>query len=467
MKIQWMLTLLFSLPFICNSQTVIIDKEIQIGQSSNSSQAGAIRFNGTDFEGFDGTEWRSFTKPNSTSSSSIWGQPILCSLEDDKLNAANANSNDFFGHSVSVSGNTAVIGTFLDDDAGPDAGCAYIFEKIDGIWTEISKLTASDAVINHWFGFSVSISHDVVVVGAYRDNGDQGAVYVFEEPIGGWTNMTETGKLTASDGFGSDKFGQTVSISGDQIVVGAPEDDDNGANSGSVYIFEMPIGGWISMTETAKLVSSDGNGSDLFGYSVSISESTVVVGAHLQDGAGVDAGAAYIFEKPMSGWMNGSEDAKLTASDASGGDWFGYSVAISADDVIVGAYGDNGQSGSAYIFEKPSGNWVSSTTSTKVNSENSSSSDRFGYSVAISGEIAVVGVPYSDNTSMDQGSAILFQKVGGTWNHALGTLTLKASDGMTDDRSGWSVSISGNTIFSGAFSSTGFNHGAVYVYTGK
>jgi len=466
MKILSILIILVYLPFNSYSQTVIVDKEIQIGQSANSSQAGAIRFNGTDFEGYDGVEWHSFTKSN-FASSSIWGQPILCSLENDKLVAANPNSSDYFGYSVSVSGNSAVIGTYLDDDAGADAGCAYVFEKADGVWTEIAKLTASDAVSNHWFGFSAAISNDVIVVGAYRDNGDQGAAYVFEKPMSGWVNMTETGKLTASDGVGSDKFGTTVSISNDQIVIGSSEDDDNGANSGSVYVFEKPVSGWISMTETAKLISSDGNGSDLFGYSVSISDNSIVIGAHLNDQIGGDAGAAYIFEKPVGGWVNGTEDAKLTASDGSASDWFGYSVAISGDDIIVGAYGDNGQTGSAYVFQKPSGGWITTSVSTKLESENGSGIDRLGYSVAISDGIAVVGVPYSDNPNTDQGSAIVFQKIDGTWNHSLGTLILKSSDGVTDDRSGWSVSISGNTVFSGAFSSTGFDFGAVYVYTRK
>lgn len=459
---------LLCLPFITQSQTVVVDKEIQIGQSANPSQAGAIRFNGTDFEGFDGQEWRSFTQSNnSTSSSSFWGQPLICSLEDDKLTASSPSSSDYFGYSVSVSGETAVIGTYLDDDAASDAGCAYIFEYVDGVWTQIAKLTASDAVASHWLGFSVAISGDVVVAGAYRDNGDQGAVYLYEKPMGGWTNMTETAKLTASDGAGGDKFGQSVAMDGDEVAVGAPEDDDNGSNSGAAYLFEKPMAGWMTMTETAKLTPSDGNGSDLFGHSVSISESVLVVGAHLQDQGGTDVGAAYIYEKPMSGWANDNQDAKLFASDGAGGDWFGYSVAISGDDIIVGAYGDGSQTGSAYIFEKPTGNWVNSSTATKVEPLTNTGADRFGYSVAIWNGIAVVGAPYSDSPNMDQGMAYMFEKQNNTWNHSLGSTTFKASDGLTDDRAGWSVALSGNTLLSGAFSASGFDHGAVFVYTRK
>lgn len=466
MKRLLILILLCCFSLFGNSQTVIVDKEIKIGQSANPSEAGAIRFTGTDFEGFDGSEWRSFTNPNSASSS-IWGQPIINSLEDDKLNASSPGSSDFFGYSVSVSGNTAVIGAYLDDDAGVDAGCAYVFEKVAGIWTEKAKLTASDAVNNHWLGFSASIANDVIVVGCYRDNGDTGAAYVYEKPIAGWTNMTETAKLTASDGAASDKFGLSVAISGDDIVAGSSEDDDNGVNSGSAYVYEKPMAGWMNMTETAKLTSSDANGSDLFGYSVSISENTIVIGAYLQDENGTDSGAAYVFEKPGATWASNTEDAKLTASDGAAGDWLGYSVDVNGDDIIVGAYGENGQSGSAYVFQKPSGDWVNSTESAKLDAENNTGTDRLGYSVAIDNGIAVVGAPYSDSPNLDQGSVILYQKVDGTWNHRLGTLSLKTSDGITDDRSGWSVAISGNTVLSGAFSSSGFDFGTVYVYTRK
>ncbi|MEM9544940.1 MAG: FG-GAP repeat protein [Bacteroidota bacterium] len=458
--------LMFIISLGSSAQTVVIDKEIQIGQSSNASQAGAIRFNGTDFEGFDGQEWRSFTQLN-TSDSPVWGQPIICSLEDDKLTAPFPSSSDYFGYSVSISGSIAVIGAHLDDDAGTDAGCAYVFELIGGIWTQTAKLTASDAANNQWLGYAVAISGDVIVAGAYRDGGDQGAAYVYERPMGGWINMTETGKLTASDGTGGDKLGLSVSISGDVIVCGASEDDDNGTNSGAAYVFEKPMGGWGTMTETAKLTPSDGNGSDLFGFSVSISNTTILVGAYFHDSGETDAGAAYIFEEPMEGWASATEDAKLTASDRSDNDWFGYAVAINGDDAIVGAYGDNSEAGSAYIFTKSGANWTTTSDATKVESEVSLGTDRFGYSVAISNGVAVVGAPYMDNPNVDQGSAYLIQKRDGTWNNSLGTFTLKASDGVTDDRAGWSVAVSGNTIFSGAYSSTGFDFGAVYVYSQK
>ncbi|MTI29216.1 FG-GAP repeat protein, partial [Xanthovirga aplysinae] len=119
---------------------------------------------------------------------------------------------------------------------------------------------------------------------------------------GGWEEMNETIKLTASDGAEYDYFGYSVSISGDQLVVGAYFDDDKGSSSGSAYLFEKPDGGWVGMNETAKLTASDGTAHDYFGAFVSISEDLVVVGAYGKDENGVDSGSAYLFEKPEGGW---------------------------------------------------------------------------------------------------------------------------------------------------------------------
>ncbi|MCH8345108.1 MAG: FG-GAP repeat protein [Planctomycetes bacterium] len=163
---------------------------------------------------------------------------------------------------------------------------------------EIAKILAFDGAAGHNFGFSVSISGDVVVVGAYfdDDNGrDSGSAYVFVKPRGGWVSMTQTAKLTASDGAADDQFGNSVSISGDVAVVGANVDDDNGTSSGSAYVFIKPPGGWVTGTQTAKLTASDGALSDLFGSSVSISGDVVVVGASRGDGIVADSGSAYVY----------------------------------------------------------------------------------------------------------------------------------------------------------------------------
>jgi hypothetical protein len=190
-----------------------------------------------------------------------------------------------------------------------------------------AKLTASDGVIRDNFGHSVAIEGDTVVVGAsgsLSPVGQPGSVYVFVKAPGGWSGrLTETAKLTASDAAAGDHFGHSVAINGGTIVVGAFQDDVGGNNAqGSAYVFVEPGGGWGgSLTETAKLTSSDGGAVDLFGSSVAISGDTVVVGAQLHHVGGNTAqGAAYVFVEPAGGWGGSlTETAKLTAS--TGGIW--------------------------------------------------------------------------------------------------------------------------------------------------
>ncbi|MCZ6734625.1 MAG: FG-GAP repeat protein, partial [Planctomycetota bacterium] len=199
---------------------------------------------------------------------------------------------------------------------GLSSGSAYVFVKSPGGWVDMSqtaKLTASDGAASDFFGASVSISGEVAVIGAAQGDGnvaDSGSAYVFMEPVGGWVNMTQTAKLTASDGAASDFLGASASISGDVLVIGARNDDDNGFNSGSAYVFEKPLGGWVNMTQTSKHAALDGLASDSFGISVSISGDLVVVGDYFDDDNGSNSGSAYVYD--LAGVdcnLNGLSDA--------------------------------------------------------------------------------------------------------------------------------------------------------------
>jgi MYXO-CTERM domain-containing protein len=289
-------------------------------------------------------------------------------VEQAKLTASDGAAGDGFGVSVAVSGDTVVVGAVLDDiNANADQGSAYVFVKPVGGWATTStfnaKLTASDGAAGDLFGISVGVSGDTVVVGAFLHdigaNLNQGSAYVFVKPGGGWAGaLTETAKLTASDGAGGDRFGGSVAVSGDTVVVGALLDDIGAnTNQGSAYVFVKPGGGWAgALTETAKLTASDGAAGDRFGGSVAVSGDTVVVGALLDDiGANSDQGSAYVFVKPGGGWTTTSTfNAKLTASDGAASDNFGFSVAVSGDTVVVGAFADdigaNADQGSAYVL---------------------------------------------------------------------------------------------------------------------
>ena len=383
--------------------------------------------------------------------------------EDAKLLASDGAYFDLFGFSVAISGDTVVVGAHYDDDQGGFSGSAYVFEKPDGGWSgtlsQTAKLLASDGAGWNLFGRSVAISGDTVVVGAHEDDdqgSDSGSAYVFEKPSGGWSGiLNEDAKLLASDGAGVDLFGYSVTISGDTVVVGAHGDDDQGSSSGSAYVFERPGGGWSGiLNEDAKLLASDGEYYDLFGYSVAVSGDTVVVGAWGDDDQGATSGSAYVFEKPSGGWSGIlNEDAKLFASDGVYPDDFGFSVAVSGDTVVVGAYdSQNSYSGSAYVFEKPGGGWSGMLSEdAKLLASDGAYSDYFGTSIGISGDTVVVGAFWDDDQSPFSGSAYVFEKPGGGWSGILNEdAKLLASDGADFDLFGFSVAVSGDTVVVGA-----------------
>ena len=281
--------------------------------------------------------------------SSAFGSSVI---SETKLTASDGTAYDFFGNSVSISDDTAVVGAVEDDDKGVDSGSAYVFRYNGSAWVQEAKLTASDGEADDYFGVSVSISGDMVVVGAYGDDGvpaNSGSAYIFRYDGNNWV---EEAILTASDGAEGDLFGYSVSISGDTVVVGAVFGDDNSVtDSGSAYVFVRYLDGTdYTWEQEAKLTASDAAEGDYFGYSVSISDNTVVVGAVEDDDKGVDSGSVYVFSHDGT-WV---EDTKLTASDAAEGDYFGNSVSISGDTVIVGAMWDDDDSvtdsGSAYVF---------------------------------------------------------------------------------------------------------------------
>jgi len=394
-----------------------------------------------------------------------------------ELIASDAAAGDEFGFSVSISGDTAVVGAVNDIETALNSGSAYVFVKSGNIWTQEAKLTASDPAAVDQFGHTVSISGDTVIVGARLDDdtaNNSGSAYIFVKPGGGWAgSLNEVAKLTASDAAANDLFGQSVSISGDTAIVGVRDDDDTASGSGSAYIFVKPGGGWAgSLNEVAKLTASDAAAFDQFGFSVSISGDTTIVGAVGDGGANNFIGSAYIFVKPGGGWAGSlNEVAKLTASDATLLDNFGQSVSISGDTAIVGAAGDDDDgsgSGSAYIFVKPGGGWAGSLNEVaKLTASDAGPSDTFGFSVSILGDNIIVSAPNDDHAGVSSGSAYIFVKPGGGWAGSLNEVAkLTASDTVTGDTFGHSVSISGDTAIVGANldNTGGINSGSAYVF---
>ena len=316
-----------------------------------------------------------------------------------KLTASDGTDLDIFGKSVSISGNYVVIGASGDDDNGSSSGSAYIFSRTDTLWTEQAKLTASDAATENNFGYSVSISGDYAVIGAVGndENGTHaGAAYIFHRSDTIWSQQA---KLLASDGVANDIFGKSVAIFGDYAIIGAGSVDSNGF----CYIFKRSGTGWY---QQAKLVASDGASQDLFGYSVSIIDDYAVIGACGDDDNGSYSGSAYIFIRSDTIW---TEQAKLTASDGTADNYFGYSVSIFDDYAAIGAYSDddNGiSSGSAYIFNRSGTTWYQQT---KLLASDGAAYDKFGRSVSISGNLVIIGADGNSDNGISSGSAYVFQ----------------------------------------------------------
>jgi len=355
--------------------------------------------------------------------------------EDFKITALDATASNQFGFSVSISGDRTIVGAVGDDNAGSFSGSAYIFDFDGASWTQTAKLTALDAAAGDFFGFSVSISGDRAIVGAFGNDdagSSSGSAYIFDFDGASWT---QTAKLTALDAAAFDNFGVSVSISGDKTIVGARLNDDAGSNSGSAYIFDFDGASW---TQTAKLTALDAAASDQFGFSVSISGDKTIIGARLNDDAGRSSGSAYIFDFDGASW---TQTAKLTASDAAASDQFGISVSISGDRAIVGARlnddaGSN--SGSAYIFDFDGASW---TQTAKLTALDAATFDSFGVSVSISGDKAIVGALGNDDAGSSSGSAYIFDFDGASWTQ---TAKLTALDAAASDFFGFSVSISGD-----------------------
>ncbi|GAB4339772.1 MAG: hypothetical protein Kow0089_12970 [Desulfobulbaceae bacterium] len=397
-------------------------------------------------------------------------------LQRAKLTASDGAESDILGFSVAISNNTIVVGA---PDADGGKGAAYVFEKpSDGGWatmTETARLTASDRdegpPFSTRFGDSVAIDTDTIVVGAPgwdlqspEPRQAVGAVYVFVRPADGWATMTETARLTASDSLPEDCLGVSVAIETDAIVAGALPTciSPRDLRNGAAYVFVRPSGGWTSGTETAKLTPSDGTTMDWFGNSVGINGATIVVGA---PGHNNSAGAVYVFTRALSGWASATESAKLSAGDGETEDGLGVSVSIDSDTIVAGAVGDDAWKGAVYVFTKPVSGWTSGTETAKLVAGNGAADDRLGISVAINNNTIAAGAirtNFSDRRL--PGRVYVFEKPESSWMNGAETVSFAAGDTAGGDFFGRSVAISGETVVAGAMA-VDSGKGAAYVYT--
>jgi len=379
-------------------------------------------------------------------------------IEEQKLLASDGAAGDNFGGIVSVDSDTALIGAWYDDDNGADSGSAYVLTRTGTTWTQQAKLLASDGAAGDWFGYSVALSGDTALVGAVAndDNGnDSGSAYVFTRSGTTWTQQA---KLLASDAAAGDQFGFMVAISGDTALVGANWDDDNGDKSGSVYVFTRTGTTW---TQQQKLLASDGQAGDRFSLCF-LDGDTALIGAFYDDDNGVDSGSAYIFTRSGTTF---TQQAKLLPSDGAAGDNFGFSAFLDGDTAIIGAYMDDdmgSNSGSAYVFTRTGTTW---TQQAKLLASDGAAGDNFGgYGLGFSGDTALIGALGDDDMGSNSGSVYVFTRTGTTWTQ---TQKIIALDGQAGDNFGYYTFLSGDTALIGAPNDddNGANSGSAYVFT--
>jgi|GEM_PF-4608253 len=339
---------------------------------------------------------------------------------DQELASDDLTAQDAFGSSVAIDGDTIVVGASLEDINGSSSGSAYVFVRQTSGWIQQAKLDASDGGAGHHFGSAVGIDGDTIVVGSrfWQDGGSgssAGAAYVFRRTSGSWS---EEQILEASDQAAGDWFGYSVGIDGERLVIGARMADPSSAiDAGKAYVFDFDsgLGTW---GETQILTASDIDASAQFGVAVTISGDRVAVGArNADDGATADTGAVYIFEKDEGGTNNWGQTDKILPSVSGTGDGF-EEPRLSGDRLVVGAWGDDdqgGQAGAAYVFDYNSGssNW---TQTKKITASDAAASDFFSVR-GLDGDRLLCGSAWNDDDGSGSGSVYIFDKdIGGTNN---------------------------------------------------
>lgn len=368
-----------------------------------------------------------------------------------KITAHHVRADDEFGYPVAISPGVAMFGAIGDDERGWASGAVYVFERSDRKLRQLVKLTASDGVEDDAFGYSIVIGGNTTLIGAiYADEAEpeSGSVYVFENNDGNWS---EVAKLAADDGAEGDRFGKSIAISGNYALVGANLRDDRGSDSGAAYVFQKFDDGW---RQVAKLTANDGESGDLFGVSVALSGDTALIGAEGDDDLAWNSGAAYVFARVNGVWM---QTAKLTAVDGDAGDDFGNSVALEDERALVGSVGDNLGVGSAYVFEAGSGVW---TQTAKLTAMFGATGDFFGGRVALLGDTALIG---AEGDRGRVGAAYVFENAGAVWSQVA---KLSADDADSGDEFGTTVALDADMALVGARHDEdhGEYSGAAYVF---
>ena len=377
-----------------------------------------------------------------------------------KITPTIGNDFDYFGEAVSIDGDYAVVGSWLDDNAnGKDAGAARVYKRMGAAWEEQQVLLSSDGEAGDQLGFSVSINEDFIFVGALRDDNDNGpfagAVYIFQNINDEWVEQT---RLIAPNGGLDDQFGASIASRGNRLIVGAPGVE---SGRGAAYVYHRIQTSWQYVNTVEP---SDGQVGDTFGSAVAIEGEYALVGAKNHDAPGLaDAGAAYAFVFNGAEWV---EQATWSSESPEAGGLFGHSVALTNNVGFVGAPKEDalGQQdrGAVHLFQRNGVTWSFVNT---FNAFDGDAEDEFGFAVEAEGEYAVFGARWHRNTRGEKsGAAYLYRFVNNNWQSEA---QLFAVDGTVGDQFGSALDFNNEQVIVGARwddNSIGQDAGAAYIF---
>ncbi len=361
-----------------------------------------------------------------------------------KLSESTPADGDEFGYAVATDNGAAFITARADGEGSATAGWVRLFDGQGAVWTRGAALSAGDSGATKRFGESINVAGNYLIVGSPRNSTAgtySGSAYVFYHNAGAWAQQA---RLVSSDAIAYDEFGAAVTLDGDYALVGARSDDDGGSQSGSVYVFQRNGTSW---PQKYKMVASDDEARDKFGSSIDLEGDYTLIGAPGDDSS---TGSAYVFLRSGTPWY---QQTKLTASDRSAGDLFGTAVSLSGTLAAVGAPGDDNGAGAVYLFERDGTTW---TPVNKLVLSGRSAGDAFGQAIALYGDRMLVGAPGRANGA---GRAYLYALYSATW---IPLVTYTTSDAQTGAALGGSVALDAAHVVVGA---AGLNGGAAYVFS--
>jgi hypothetical protein len=364
-------------------------------------------------------------------------------------------SNHNYGRSVAIDGDYAVVGA---------KGYAYITHFDGEVWQTIDTLTSSDGLKGS-FGYDVAIDQDVVVVGCpYHGELNGGMVYVFEKPTSGWTQMTETARLSFS-GIGFALLGYSVAIHEDVIVAGIPQYSHNDSIHGGVCVFEKEGEHWVSANESAVLTISEKNKNSDLGACVDIYNNVIVAGARYSNRYGLNSGDAMFWLKETENWNGNIEPTILDPLVLESYSFFGSSIAVSDSLIAIGTPNfdyEEKDNGIVFLFEKNGSNWSSLNGPYQLVPSVTSYEKYFGIDIDIHNQTVAVGARQDRTLAYNAGAVYLFQKPSVGWTDVSENFILTADDGNAHDYFGASVGITNGGVVAGAQI---FERGVAYYFS--